>query len=158
LRPVLCLLRARVYLFHYYRPASDSAPCAICLSVFFGGGEAAPAAMDWSFGRTPGAAPALMSFRAAAREENTVPQFSPFDAAKTPASRVLTRQVRCACPCSPFMPVHVRLRLFVNIPFSLSGLPWCFFFPEIVRDRQPRQPTIPRRAPATAAAACFEWG
>jgi jasmonate ZIM domain-containing protein len=63
-------------------------------SVFFGAGEAAPPPMDWSFGRTPDAAPPLMSFRTAAREENTVPQFSPFDGANTPASRILTRHQR----------------------------------------------------------------
>ena len=53
--------------------------------------------MDWSFASKPGAAPALMSFRSAAREEPSFPQFSSsFDGAKNPAaSRILTHQV-CA--------------------------------------------------------------
>lgn len=49
--------------------------------------------MDWSFASKPGAAPSLMSFRSAAREEPAFPQFSSFDGAKNPASRILTHQV-----------------------------------------------------------------
>ncbi|KAF8688359.1 hypothetical protein HU200_042321 [Digitaria exilis] len=48
--------------------------------------------MDWSFASKPGAAPSLMSFRSAAREEPAFPQFSSFDGAKNPASRILTHQ------------------------------------------------------------------
>lgn len=52
--------------------------------------------MDWSFASKPGAAPALMSFRSAAREEPSFPQFSSsLDGAKNPAPRILTHQV-CA--------------------------------------------------------------
>ncbi|CAD6219420.1 unnamed protein product [Miscanthus lutarioriparius] len=65
-------------------------------SAYFGGaragaGAAAPA-MDWSFASKPGAAPALMSFRSASREEPSFPQFSSFDGAKNPAPRILTHQ------------------------------------------------------------------
>ena len=57
--------------------------------------------MDWSFASKPGAAPSLMSFRSAAREEPAFPQFSAFDGAKSPAApRILTHQVGCACGCS----------------------------------------------------------
>ncbi|KAK3130016.1 hypothetical protein QOZ80_6BG0487860 [Eleusine coracana subsp. coracana] len=61
-------------------------------SVYFGGGGGGGApAMDWSFGSKP-SAPALMSFWSAARDEPTFPQFSSFDGAKTPASRMLAHQ------------------------------------------------------------------
>jgi jasmonate ZIM domain-containing protein len=48
--------------------------------------------MDWSCAGKPGAAPSLMSFRSAAREEPAFPQFSAFDGAKNPAPRILTHQ------------------------------------------------------------------
>ncbi|TVU09484.1 hypothetical protein EJB05_42960 [Eragrostis curvula] len=60
-------------------------------SAFFGGGGTSPA-MDWSFGKKPAAAPALMSFRSAAKEDPTLPQYSGFDGARAPASRMLTHQ------------------------------------------------------------------
>ena len=54
--------------------------------------------MDWSFAASrAGAAPAVMSFRTAAREEQGHPQHSAFDGAKKQqqqtSSRVLTQQV-----------------------------------------------------------------
>ncbi|XP_062199077.1 protein TIFY 6b-like [Phragmites australis] len=66
-------------------------------SAYFGagGGVGAPA-MDWSFASKPGAAPALMSFRSAAREEPREPAFPQFSAAydgvRKPAPHVLTHQ------------------------------------------------------------------
>lgn len=63
--------------------------------------------MDWSFASKPGAAPSLMSFRSAAREEPTFPQFSAFDGAKNPASRILTHQVGSGC--SSWFSIHVSL-------------------------------------------------
>ncbi|KAL6655614.1 hypothetical protein ACP70R_006440 [Stipagrostis hirtigluma subsp. patula] len=65
-------------------------------SAFFGGGGAGAPAMDWSFASKPAAAPALMSFRSAAREEPREPSFprfsAAFDGAKKPASHMLTHQ------------------------------------------------------------------
>ncbi|CAM0951289.1 unnamed protein product [Alopecurus aequalis] len=49
--------------------------------------------MDWSFASRGGAAPGVMSFRSAQREEQGLPQFSNFNAAqKQQTSRVLTQQ------------------------------------------------------------------
>ncbi|CAN6204411.1 unnamed protein product [Urochloa humidicola] len=64
-------------------------------SAYYGGvaaGGGGSPAMDWSFASKPGAAPSLMSFRSAAREEPAFPQFSAFDGAKNPAPRILTHQ------------------------------------------------------------------
>jgi jasmonate ZIM domain-containing protein len=54
--------------------------------------------MDWSFASKPGTAPSLMSFRSAAIEEPTFPQFAAFDGAKNTAPRILTHQVGCVLP------------------------------------------------------------
>ncbi|KAL6846597.1 hypothetical protein ACP4OV_024045 [Aristida adscensionis] len=64
--------------------------------AFLGRGGGAAPAMDWSFASKPGAAPALMSFRPAAREEpreHAFAQFAAaFDGARKPASHMLTHQ------------------------------------------------------------------
>ncbi|KAJ1289609.1 hypothetical protein BS78_02G178000 [Paspalum vaginatum] len=77
-------------------------------SAYFGGGGAAAAApaMDWSFASKPGAAPALMSFRSAAREEPAFPQFSAFDGAKNPAPRMLTHQRSFGADSPQYAAVH----------------------------------------------------
>ncbi|CAL5074393.1 unnamed protein product [Urochloa decumbens] len=61
-------------------------------SAYYGAAAGGAPAMDWSFASKPGAAPSLMSFRSAAREEPAFPQFSAFDGAKNTAPRVLTHQ------------------------------------------------------------------
>ncbi|GJM98850.1 hypothetical protein PR202_ga15896 [Eleusine coracana subsp. coracana] len=74
-----------------HRVVLGSLPCWIGSIYFGGGGGGGAPAMDWSFGSKP-SAPALMSFWSAARDEPTFPQFSSFDGAKTPASRMLAHQ------------------------------------------------------------------
>ncbi|CAD6225043.1 unnamed protein product [Miscanthus lutarioriparius] len=76
-------------------------------SAYFGGAGAAAPAMDWSFASKPGAAPALMSFRSAAREEPTFPQFSSsFDGVKNPAPRILTHQRSFGPDSTQYAAVH----------------------------------------------------
>ncbi|KAG2634934.1 hypothetical protein PVAP13_2NG317700 [Panicum virgatum] len=72
---------------------------------YFGGAAGAPA-MDWSFASKPGAAPSLMSFRSAAREEPAFPQFSAFDGAKNPAPRILTHQRSFGADSPQYGAVH----------------------------------------------------
>jgi len=63
--------------------------------------------MDWSFASKPGAAPSLMSFRSAAREEPAFPQFSAFDGAKSPAApRILTHQRSFGAESPQYGAVH----------------------------------------------------
>ncbi|OEL33210.1 Protein TIFY 6b [Dichanthelium oligosanthes] len=79
-------------------------------SAYFGGAAAGGApAMDWSFASKPGAAPSLMSFRSAAREEqreHAFPQFSAFDGAKNPAPRILTHQRSFGADSHHYAAVH----------------------------------------------------
>ncbi|CAN6174266.1 unnamed protein product [Urochloa humidicola] len=81
-------------------------------SGYYGGGAAAAAAagapaMDWSFATSkPGAAPSLMSFRSAAREEPAFPQFSAFDGAKNSAPRILTHQRSFGADNQQYAAVH----------------------------------------------------
>ncbi|TKW33059.1 hypothetical protein SEVIR_2G208500v4 [Setaria viridis] len=75
-------------------------------SAYFGATAAGAPAMDWSFASKPGAAPSLMSFRSAAREEPTFPQFSAFDGAKNPAPRILTHQRSFGADSQQYAAVH----------------------------------------------------
>lgn len=78
--------------------------------------------MDWSFASKPGAAPSLMSFRSAAREDPTFPQFSAFDGAKNPAaSRILTHQVGSGC--SSWFLIHVSFPVLLLLMMRDLYLP-----------------------------------
>ena len=66
--------------------------------------------MDWSFAGRAGAAPAVMSFRSAAREEQQGELAYP----KQQASRVLTSQVTGAAAALDLCTVHVLPASFVD--------------------------------------------
>ncbi|NP_001288506.1 Protein TIFY 6b [Zea mays] len=92
-------------------------------SAYFG--AAAVPAMDWSFASKPCAAPALMSFRSAAREEPSFPQFSALDGTKNTAPRMLTHQRSFGPDSTQYAALHRAQNgarvVPVSSPFSQSN-------------------------------------